>query len=303
MPRGTSAQSSRVRHNTLTALADNEIMLEIWNPKVVCALTRLVPISFTGRDVQAFLQGQLTLDVREIKEEIHLAGYCDPRGRLLATPRLFRMDEAIWALVPKDSADALVARLRLYTLRRDVTIAKQETWRVYGTLGACARQNLPPSAKVFSLPFTTLLVTQEAVEAQADEALWWREAVLARRPWVFEATRGRFLPQSLNLDTLGAVSFTKGCYTGQEVVARVHNIGRVARRMHLYTGPSRALAAGTDLAGESGVAFATLVYASLGAYLFEVPENNMSERLVLDENTTLERVPASPQSTEGLAHG
>jgi folate-binding protein YgfZ len=227
------------------------------SPAALARLDELALIEFSGADALTFLHGQLTQDLTALPEgQARLAGYCTAQGRLLATMVIWpstRQPGALRALVRADLADALVKRLRMFVLRAKVTIERGAgtVWGV-GLSGADARAAAPawtlstdaagdwvraPDGAQAGEPAARCWLAAEPghAPAGADDAAWaaqWRARdIRAGLPWVQDATRELFIPQTLNLDLTGAVSFTKGCYPGQEVVARSHYRGTLKRRM------------------------------------------------------------------------
>lgn len=254
--------------------------------KTLCPLTRLGVLRFTGRDVRAFLQGQITLDVDRIDDQLRLAGYCDPAGKLLATWLLFEHSGAIFALTAKDNLDFLSRRLRLYTLRREVSVESEEKWLIYGTT-ECEEN---PSDLFFTLPFGGLLLSQTSLETPMAEDSWWEASAKALFPWVFSSTKARFIAQSLNLDLLDAVTWNKGCYVGQEIISRIHSIGKPSRRMALYERSPSGFQVGGDLKNSKQDVAASLVYASGRACLAEVSVKETPNVLFSDAGETLSLV-------------
>jgi tRNA-modifying protein YgfZ len=152
---------------------------------------------FRGPDAAKFLQGQLSADVEKLAPgTATLAGLHNPQGRIVALLDLSRTsDEEIIASLPRDLVPAVGARLRKYVLRARVRIEEM---------------------------------------AQAQPVPDPLAAIRAGLPEVYTATSEAFVAQMLNLDLLGAIAFDKGCYTGQEVIARAHYRGRVKRRMQRW---------------------------------------------------------------------
>ena len=236
-----------------------------------------------GRDALSFLQGQLSNDLAElVPERSLLAGYHNPQGRVLALLRLFAPvpGEAL-AILPRELAAPVASRLRTFILRSKVELADESSsWRIEGLIEAAAPGTTPlappfaaqlpegPGAvarlggslvlRVGAHPQRWLLVSpaasvpgEPALEGCARTApLEWRRLAIANgEPEVYAATSGEFVAQMLNLDALGAINFDKGCYTGQEVIARAHYRGRVKRRLQRFrTGEAVRLEPGS--AGE-----------------------------------------------------
>ncbi|HYW03154.1 MAG TPA: folate-binding protein YgfZ [Gammaproteobacteria bacterium] len=233
---------------------------------VFADLSHLGVIGVHGEDAANFLQGQLTADLRDIDSgRATPAGHCDPKGRLLATLRVFRRDDR-WALeLPRDQVEFMLERLHKFVLRARVTLedASDGIIRI-GVSGPEAAAELEEilvgavpaapwmvaereDASVIRLPgpHPRFEIAGERVEpmrrlwerlnvrcAPVGADAWQLLEIIAGLPTVYARTSGEFLPQMVNLDRIGGVSFRKGCYPGQEVVARVHSRGRVKRRMY-----------------------------------------------------------------------
>ena len=184
--------------------------------------TDLTALDIAGADAATFLHGQFTTDVTGLADgQAGLSAWCDPKGRALFTFILARRDEAFLLLLPADMRETFSKRLSMYRLRADVTIA------------AADAQAIPPIPYLSATDATTLI----------------RQGI----PLLHPPTSGRFLPQELNLDDLHALSFSKGCYPGQEIIARLRYRGAVKRRLcHAITDNSTLLTPGAALlpAGE-----------------------------------------------------
>lgn len=202
-----------------------------------------------GDDAATFLHGQFTCDVRALQPNTHtLGGWCNAQGRVLAVLNVFRQSDGFLLTVPRDLAETLVTRLRMFVLRAKVTIERaDEILAVVAVAGfdpGPAIQGLYVAAmQVASEPvaYFQLIAQAENVAAitagltsvakHADSAAWTCFDIAAALPWVHPKTSGEFVPQMLNLDLLGGVSFNKGCYPGQEIVARLHFRGGLKGRM------------------------------------------------------------------------
>lgn len=230
-------------------------------------LSQLGLIAVQGPDAANFLQGQFSNDVSEVTERrSQLNAYCSPKGRLLAIFRLFLRDGIYYLLLPHGILDAILKRLRMYVLRAQVTLSNASDRLIrIGVFGpdAAARAagvlgNLPNRVNevaqiqrpdglftVLRLPGTVQRFVI-AGEPAGIKALWdalqpdalrvsadyWRLLdIRAGLPTIYAATMDTFVPQMVSLDLLGGVSFTKGCYPGQEIVARTHHLGSIKRRM------------------------------------------------------------------------
>ena len=227
-----------------------------------------------GADAVKFLQGQLSNDVSKLSAgQSILAGFHNPQGRTVALLRLVHWDvNDILALVPRELAGSVAARLAKYILRAKVKIADESaSWRVVGLIDAGPADGADSATDLPITVGTQTIATQSGGEravfvrvgdepprwlaiapaspadavgalgsvplldyTPADRATWQRLEVAAGQPQVYAATSEEFVAQMLNLDALGGIAFDKGCYTGQEVIARAHYRGRVKRRMQRF---------------------------------------------------------------------
>ena len=217
-------------------------------------------IKISGEDKQTFLQGQLTNDTRNINESSsQLSSYCTPKGRMLANFRIFQSGEDWYLVIPANRLDVILKRLKMFVLRSQVTIEDASNDMVaIGLIGDCIREkldvNLPDSADAVTEADGVSYIKVSAAQSRylcvgpaenlkqlwsslgsmdnANEEKWRLEDIRAGIPTVFEDTQEAFIPQMTNLQLLNGVSFTKGCYTGQEVVARMQYLGKLKRRMY-----------------------------------------------------------------------
>ncbi len=224
------------------------------------ALTKLddlAVLAVRGNDAIAFLQGQLSQDLRPLQDgDAALAGLHNPQGRCLAVIRLLRMTrEHLLLVLPAELADSVRQLLSRYVLRARVSIEDSATaWRIYGATGPDAGA---AAATRLSMPMDDS-GTRQLILAPRSEPLpdgdvvprtqWRLDDIAAGLPELTAATSGLFVAQMLNLDLLHAIGFDKGCYTGQEIIARAHYRGEVKRRMQRFrTASDAVLAAGLRL--------------------------------------------------------
>jgi folate-binding protein YgfZ len=209
-------------------------------------------IRIAGPDATTFLQGQLTSDVRLLDDgRTQLAALATPQGRVVALLRLRRHAEAIYAVLPAELVDPVVQLLRRYVLRSRVELAAAPelavSWNAdRGPAGAASGGivfDWAPGRRLAVVPAVEPGPEDASSAARQDAGDAWRAAdVAAGLPQVSAATSAAFVPQMLNLDLLDGVSFTKGCYTGQEIIARTQHLGRIKRRTFRY-----AIAAGAPV--------------------------------------------------------
>lgn len=234
---------------------------------VLCDLSHLGLLEISGEDRLSFLQGQVTNDVNLLNgSNAHYAGYCSPKGRLLALFLAFSHQEHLHLQLPQPLVAPIMKRLKMYVLRSKVTITDTaDTIVKFGINGPDATRLL--SAIYPSLPIADyeLVSTEQATilklpslnhhtryqiftrVAEATQAwdnlknsctlvgksCWDYLDINTGIPEVVTSTQEQFVPQMLNLDLLKGINFKKGCYTGQEIVARTHYLGSVKRRTYL----------------------------------------------------------------------
>jgi len=250
---------------------------------VVVPLAHVGLIAARGADTEAFLQGQLSNDVRDATAaRAQLTSYNSPKGRMLAVLNLWREADGFVLEVHRGVLEPVLKRLRLHVLRSQVKLEDVSAAQAsLGVAGKAAARTLeaagfdPPAGPYEVSRARDIAVTRRpgkvprftlrgAVEALA--ALWpglaqgarpagtgaWRLLEIeAGMPTIYPETQDRFVAQMCNLDQLGGISFSKGCYTGQEVVARVHYLGAVKRHMVPAHLPGTPPAPGTRIdAGE-----------------------------------------------------
>jgi folate-binding protein YgfZ len=217
---------------------------------VLADLSHLAVLAFSGEDAQAFLQGQLTCDLTAIRAGSAMLGaYCSPKGRMLADFFLARGEDRFVMLLPRTLAAAIEKRLRMFVLRSRVHVApgNEVLLGAAGPRAADALRGLSTAdgSMVLEVPggrFIAVIAPEAApgvwksLRAKlrpVGTSCWEWLDIRAGIPMIPPAMQDRLVPQMANLELLGGVSFNKGCYTGQEVVARSQYLGKVKRRMYL----------------------------------------------------------------------
>ena len=207
------------------------------------ALDDLGALRLLGPDVLRFLQGQVSSDVEQLREvRSGLAGYHNPQGRTIALLRLVLTGpDEVLAVLPRELAAAVASRLAKFILRAKVKVADvSASLRIVGLVAAGDVAPLPQSAatlvRIADAParWLSIIPADEKTAAPGDREKWRSLDIAAGMPQVYAATSEEFVAQMLNLDAFGAIAFDKGCYTGQEVIARAHYRGRVKRRMQRF---------------------------------------------------------------------
>ena len=225
-------------------------------------------LRFTGPDSLSFLQGQVSNDTRRLADGQGLsAAFSSPQGRVLALMQLLPHSSGTIAILPRELVSPTLQALRRFVLRAKVNIedASDLLW-VAGRYGGSHAGNDPQSAYVEQdgvgtapvnhdpsrywvigavAPFhhasagsQTSPASQTSPTQQAIERTWRLADIRAGLPQIYLATRETFVAQMLNLDLLDGISFSKGCYTGQEIIARTQHLGRIKRRLYRLQLPS-----------------------------------------------------------------
>jgi tRNA-modifying protein YgfZ len=231
----------------------------------------------SGTDAEAFLQGQLTNDVRELDgNRSQLTVYCTPQGRMLASLLAWRDGDSYLLQLPRELCDGIRTRLQRYVLRARVKLVDETTSKSLIGMGGPGSSSLiselfgkaptEPMAKI-TVDDTTIMglgpdLFELVIDASLAISLWDRLAQHARPagtpawqwrligapiPVITLATQEQFVPQMANLEQLGAVNFTKGCYPGQEIVARSQYRGEVKRRLFRWHVEAEAPAPGQPI--------------------------------------------------------
>lgn len=243
----------------------------------IARLTQDGVVRVAGPDACAFLHGQLTNDIEHLgPERVRRAGWCTAKGRLIATVLVLRDGDAFLLLLPSELVAGVVKRLRMFVLRSKVTIDDEsERWAHYGLIGEGADQVLAqndidvPDATPYAVARAEgawlmrlesgrlrVLVAKDSAALRIDrlalpvveESRWTLEEIRAGVPQVVAATQELFVPQMVNFEAVEGLDFKKGCYPGQEVIARAQYRGQVKRHMqHARVTGVAAPAPGQDL--------------------------------------------------------
>lgn len=223
-----------------------------------------------GPDAEAFLQGQLTNDVKALPaDQACLAGYCTAKGRLLATMLVWRNASGFLLQVPAEISAGLHKRLQMFVLRAKVVIKTvDDQLASFGVFGDLPTDSWPAATTLQPYGVTRqgadmlvrvadadgirrhLWVTPAPPALIVDSATdndWALSDIHAGVPQIGKSVQEQFVPQMVNLELLGGVSFKKGCYPGQEIVARTHYLGKQKRRTVLALIEGPAVTPGTEV--------------------------------------------------------
>ncbi len=232
------------------------------NSDQTVALSELGYLRVAGADARDFLQGQLSSDLRQLRDpQAQISSYNSPKGRMLAVLHLLDDGDGVLIELHRSVLESTLQRLRLFVLRSKVTLDDvSASVRAIGLIGDAAAASLRAAAlpvpdapltcrrdparglcvmrRLGALPRYSITGPAAALETLLTGLpppqpfdRWRRADIEAGVPVVYPQTRDHFVPQMANLDQLGGISFDKGCYTGQEIVARLHYLGQLKRRL------------------------------------------------------------------------
>lgn len=221
-------------------------------------------IAVFGEDAKDFLQGQFTNDIGQVDDRhSQLSGHCTAKGRLLALFRIFHVGDSYYLCLPEEMVENVIKRLRMYVLRSRVTINNAlDSFVHLGVSGVDAEHELAEYAGELPKQVNEMVQQDQQVvirvpgmhpsfeiftDLERGRAVWERLNVRsapigadawqlldiqAGIPMIYPPTSEAFVPQMANLQLIDAVSFKKGCYPGQEIVARTQYLGKLKRRMY-----------------------------------------------------------------------
>lgn len=204
-------------------------------------------VKVSGSDAARFLQGQLMCDVESIGPQSQLTGYCNAQGRLVSIFRISKIDGEFYLRMPREIIATTLEKLKKYAKFSKVEIHDISTeWSVYGISGmeipADGEQEIFVTRLPGAIPRFEIIGKADNVKAfvtrlssnftpQSSDYWRWLD-IMTGIPTVYRATQEIFLPHRVNLHTLGGISFTKGCYIGQEIIARLHYKGTLKHHMY-----------------------------------------------------------------------
>lgn len=295
---------------------------------VMCDLSHFGLISAYGDDAAEFLQGQLTNDIQDIDtEHSQLSACCTPKGRMLSDFRIFKRADTFYLRLPLEQLEATLKRIKMFVLMSKITLEDaSDTLIRIGVSGPTAAEEL--AIHVSNIPQQVDDVTQTDgytiirlpglnprfeiyAELEPMQKLWnnldvnaapigagpWNLLdILSAIPTIYTATSESFVPQMTNMQVINGVSFQKGCYTGQEIVARMQYLGKVKRHMfRIYVETNDEVKPGDKLyspGSKSGQGTGTIVDAQLdvvdGGYealaVIDINDADKNQLQLTDEN-------------------
>jgi hypothetical protein len=249
-----------------------------------CDLSHFGIIAAYGDDAAEFLQAQFTNDINQVDEtHSQLSALCSPKGRMLCNFRIFRRDQTYYLILPYELLEAALSRLRMFVLRSRVTLEDaSDALMGIGASGNKMVEHLGDSAgrlpenideaieykdytiirvagvvpryEIYGLlePMQKLWQALDVHATPVGANIWELLNIQAGIPVITAASIDAYVPQMTNMQLINGVSFTKGCYPGQEIVARMHYLGKLKRRMYRIGFDAREKpATGTPLVTES----------------------------------------------------
>lgn len=231
---------------------------------IVAPITDLALIRASGADAVSFLHNLLTNDVEHLKNDaVARCGFCTPKGRLLASFLVWKDGADLILALSADLHATMLKKLSMYVLRAKVKLTDATgDFALLGVSGPAAQHAMQNLDSQVQLPAAVMqtLTTQSGQYLRLAEQRWllaikpdaiagaWQQLssslkpvglsawhwldIMAGIPWITAATMEEFVPQMVNFELIGGISFKKGCYPGQEIVARTHYLGKVKRRMY-----------------------------------------------------------------------
>ena len=265
-----SAQGAVFQDGELQSFGNAQNELAVSNGNIITSLSHLGLLEISGDDAVTFLQGQVTNDVKKLDGSIsQYAGYCSPKGRLLALFLAFAHADHLHLQMPLSILEPIMKRLKMFVMRSKVVITdKSADILCFGIAGLNAESALTtffksaPQAPHQLITFADATVLRLAGDTprylvfthienaeriwnalsanctKVGKSVWDYLEIQAGIPEIVPATQEAFVPQMVNLDALDGINFKKGCYTGQEIIARTHYLGKVKRRtqlVHIHT--------------------------------------------------------------------
>ncbi len=199
----------------------------------IVALPEFKVIKLSGEQSHSFLQGQVTNDVTKLKDVEWQAGaHCNAKGKAWSNFIAFEKQDELFLVLTEQSAAQSLAELNKYGVFSKTEITDDSShWHIYGSNTKIDVQN----GRSIELASDHYLVMSESPLETTDtnNEAWWFDEVLSGRAHLFEGTIGEFVPQMMNLQALDYISFNKGCYMGQEMIARMRYLGKNKRALYL----------------------------------------------------------------------
>jgi folate-binding protein YgfZ len=241
---------------------DSDIDFAATNEKTInfiCALPHLTILAVSGKDAAQFLQGQITCNViQDVNDNCcSFAALCNAKGRSICTFLIIKKADVFYLILPATLSEIVAKRLQMFILRSDVSITEaSDEFCILGLGSKEPIDNFPQQifntieneGLIVKYPsninrYLVLKKVEQSIQfwsrfietkkfVPTGNSYWKELEILDGIPWLTKETSEEFIPQMLNLDLLKAINFKKGCYTGQEIIARTHFLGKTKRKMY-----------------------------------------------------------------------
>lgn len=262
-------------------------------------------IAVSGADAESFLQGQLTCDLQRLSDKPFLYGaHCDPTGKAFSVFWLVKTAAGFLLIMNKSAIAGSLAQFKKYGVFNQIeVIDATDEWHISGHFGsALALPDADEKTHVIMLgeqPQQALVVSQTAISTEYPQSYWDALEIERVRPQLTAENSQQFVPQMLNIQALDGVSFNKGCYIGQETIARMKYLGKQKRALFRLSGTATAIKPATELerkVGDNWRRAGTVIMAvnrspqsfDLLAVLPSDIEQNTSIRVKGDDDSLLE---------------
>lgn len=215
-------------------------------------------IAVSGADAESFLQGQLTCDLQRLSDKPFLYGaHCDPTGKAFSVFWLVKTAAGFLLIMNKSAIAGSLAQFKKYGVFNQIeVIDATDEWHISGHFGsALALSDADEKTHVIMLgeqPQQALVVSQTAISTEYPQSYWDALEIERVRPQLTAENSQQFVPQMLNIQALDGVSFNKGCYIGQETIARMKYLGKQKRALFRLSGTATAIKPATELERKVG---------------------------------------------------
>jgi len=284
---------------------------------IVTDLSHLALIEISGDDAEEFLHGQFTINIYHLQKHLlKFSAWCNPKGQVRATFFIYRHDDGFTVLLPAELKESFVKQLQMYILRSDVELLDKSDEKIrigLNTQNAAFLVGLINSdpeqqggTKIYNDLHYLRIVSQGdeknthryiLIGSIDEQITLWKELVKhvtpvgtsvwelldiqAAYPWITTQTTQKFLPQILNLDLIDGLDYQKGCYPGQEIIARLHFRGQLKRSLYLATCAHESCPeSGNQVSANDKQIVGTVINAQTSqdeSYLLAVIDNNSIE--------------------------
>ncbi len=278
-------------------------------------------IQVSGEDAESFLQNQLTNDIRNVTETSHQASaWCSPKGRIIANFQIFKRDDSYFLSLSADLLEHVIKKLRMYVMMSKVTLEDVSNSIIHFAYAGDLKSiiNDAPTDTNQTLQYENLSILRILGDERYEifgnfedaKSLWsqckntatpvdnngWNYLnILAGIPTITEASSEAWIPQMVNYIAIGGVDFKKGCYPGQEVVARLNYLGKTKRRMYrLQMNTDQLPNIGDAIASDSDKVAGKIINVALNSdglietlAVLKIAETKNALTLASDEKTTI----------------